>query len=96
MPQKIKCSTSDPGLHKQTKRITGSNRSHKKKGMNKLKHKLFSLPPESDNPFSINHNNETEVSKIACPEKVTYNIDEASQHLVQLCDKAIDAEDRAN
>ena len=38
----------------------------------------------------------TEVSETARPGKVTYDsIDEASQHLAQLCDKAIDAEDRA-
>lgn len=38
----------------------------------------------------------TEVSETARPEKVTYSIDKALQHLTQLCDKAIDAEDRAN
>ncbi|CAB4399431.1 unnamed protein product [Rhizophagus irregularis] len=82
------CPISDPGLHKQTKRVTGGSRSHKKKGMDELKHELFNPPSESVSPSSINHNNETEV---------TYDsIDEASQHLAQLCDKAIDAEDRAN
>ncbi|PKK39008.1 hypothetical protein RhiirC2_806707, partial [Rhizophagus irregularis] len=64
--------------------------------MDELKHELFSPPPESDSPSSINHNNVTEVSETARPEKVTYSIDEASQHLAQLYDKAIDAEDRAN
>ncbi|PKY31804.1 hypothetical protein RhiirB3_449605 [Rhizophagus irregularis] len=53
-------------------------------------------PLESDSPSSINYNNVTEVSETACSEKVTYSIDEVSQHLAQLCDKAIDAEDRAN
>ena len=39
----------------------------------------------------------TEVSETARPEKFTCDgIDEASHHLAQLCDKAIDAEDRAN
>ena len=39
----------------------------------------------------------TEVSETAHPGKVTYDsVDEASQRLAQLCDKAIDAEDRAN
>ncbi|PKK58191.1 hypothetical protein RhiirC2_796713 [Rhizophagus irregularis] len=96
MPQEIKCPTSDPGLHKQTKRVTGGSRSHKKKRMDELKHELFSSPPESDSPSSINHNNETEVSETARPKKVTFSIDEASQHLAQLCDKALNAEDRAN
>ena len=42
-------------------------------------------------------NHVTEISKMACPEKFTCDsIDEASHHLAQLCDKAIDAEDRAN
>ena len=64
--------------------------------MDELKHELFSPPLEFDSPSSINYNNVTEVSEMACPKKVTYSIDEASQHLAQLCDKAIDAEDRAN
>ncbi|CAG8766453.1 6342_t:CDS:2, partial [Rhizophagus irregularis] len=51
--------------------IQPCNRSHKKKGMDELKHELFK-------PFS------------------EPDIDEASQHLAQLCDKAIDAEERAN
>ncbi|GBC53854.1 hypothetical protein GLOIN_2v1761214 [Rhizophagus irregularis DAOM 181602=DAOM 197198] len=50
---------------------------------------------DSSLPF-INYNNVTEVSETARPEKVTYSIDKALQHLTQLCDKAIDAEDRAN
>ena len=96
MPQEIKCPTSDPVIRDQ-KRVTGSSRSHKKKGMDELKHELFNPPSESDGPSSINHNNVTEVSETARPRKVTYDsIDEASQHLAQLCDKAIDAEDRAN
>ena len=95
MPQEIKCPTSDPVIHDQ-KRVTRSSRSHKKKGMDELKHELFSPPPESDSPSSINYNNVTEISETAHPEKVTYSIDEASQHLAQLCDKAIDAENRTN
>ncbi|RIA97281.1 hypothetical protein C1645_814168 [Glomus cerebriforme] len=51
---------------------------------------------EFDDPSSINHNNITKVSETTRPKKVTYSIDEASQHLAQLCDKAIDTEDRAN
>jgi hypothetical protein len=96
MPQKIKCPTSDPAILDQ-KRVTGGSRSHKKKGMDELKRELFNPPSESDGPSSINHNNVTEVSETARPGKVTYDsIDKASQHLAQLCDKAIDAEDRAN
>ena len=65
--------------------------------MNELKHELFNPPSELDPSSSINHNNMTEVSETARPRKVTYDsIDEASQHLAQLCDKAIDAKDRAN
>ncbi|CAG8796295.1 16960_t:CDS:2, partial [Dentiscutata erythropus] len=94
MPQEIKCPTSDPVIHDQ-KRVTGGSKSHKKKGMDELKHELFT-PSESDSLSSINHNNVTEVSEMAHLEKVTYSIDEASQHLAQLCDKVIDAEDRAN
>ena len=64
--------------------------------MDELKHKLFTPPLKSDSLFSINHNNATEVSK-AHSKKATYaSIDEASEHLAKLCDKAIDAEDRAN
>ncbi|CAG8793619.1 27696_t:CDS:2, partial [Dentiscutata erythropus] len=78
-------------------RVAGGNRSHKKKGMDELKHKLFNSPLESDSPSSINHNNATEIFGTGRLGKVIYdNIDEASQHLAQLCDKAIDAEDRAN
>jgi hypothetical protein len=65
--------------------------------MDELKHKLFNPPSETDSPSSINHNIMTEVSETACPEKFTCDgIDESSHHLAQLCDKAIDAEDRAN
>lgn len=43
--------------------------------------------------FSIKLNNETEISEIVCPGKDTSDdkssIDKVSQHLVQLCDKAI-------
>ncbi|CAG8790401.1 24184_t:CDS:2, partial [Dentiscutata erythropus] len=96
MPQEIKCPTSDPAIHDQ-KRVTGGSRSHKKKEMDEFKHELFNPPSKSDGPSSINHNNVSEISEMARPRKVTYDsIDEASQHLAQLCDKAIDAEDRAN
>ena len=64
--------------------------------MDELKYKLFGFFSESDSPSSINHNNMTKVFKTARPGKVTYSIDEASQHLAQLCDKAIDVEDKAN
>ncbi|GES73755.1 hypothetical protein GLOIN_2v1761214 [Rhizophagus clarus] len=74
MSQEIKCPTSDPGLYKQTKRVTG----------------------KSDSLSSINYNYVTEVSEMTCPEKVIYSIDEASQYLAQLCDKTIDAKDKAN
>ncbi|CAG8582610.1 358_t:CDS:1, partial [Dentiscutata heterogama] len=79
MPQEIKCPTSDPVIHNQ-KRVTRGSRLHKKKGMDELKHELFT-PPESDSLSSLNHNNVTEVSETARLEKVTYSIDEASQHL---------------
>ena len=41
----------------------------------------------------------TEISETLCPGKVTSDkssIDEASQHLAQLCDKAFNTEDKAN
>jgi hypothetical protein len=77
--------------------LNSCNRSHKKKGMDELKHELFNPPSETDSPSSINHNIMTEVSETARPEKFTCDgIDESSHHLAQLCDKAIDAEDRAN
>ena len=39
----------------------------------------------------------TEVSEIACLRKIIYDsIDKASQHLAQLCDKAINVKDKAN
>ena len=75
MPQELKCPTSDPVIHDQ-KRVTGDSRSHKKKGMNELKHELFNPLSESDSP---NYNNMTEVSEMARPRKVTFDsIDEAS------------------
>ncbi|CAB4386581.1 unnamed protein product [Rhizophagus irregularis] len=65
--------------------------------MDELKHELFNPPSETDSPSSINHNIMTEVSETARSEKFTCDdIDEASHHLAQLCDKAINAEDRAN
>ncbi|CAG8445589.1 1707_t:CDS:2 [Acaulospora colombiana] len=49
---------------------------------------------------SIKQNHVGEISETLYPEKVTSgdnsSIDEASQHLAQLCDKAFDAEDRTN
>ncbi|RIA99686.1 hypothetical protein C1645_730623 [Glomus cerebriforme] len=60
--------------------IQPCNRSHKKKGMNELKHELFNSPLELDLSSPINHNNMTEVSETACFRKITYDsIDEASQ-----------------
>ncbi|CAI2202119.1 7166_t:CDS:1, partial [Funneliformis geosporum] len=47
------------------------NRSHKKKGMDELKHELFNPLSETDSLSSINHNIMTEVSEMACPEKFT-------------------------
>ncbi|CAG8606963.1 2565_t:CDS:2 [Gigaspora margarita] len=96
MPQEIKYPTSDPVIHDQ-KRVTGSSRSHKKKEIDELKHELFNPLSKSDGPSSINHNNMSEISKTTRPRKVTYDsIDEALQYLAQLCDKAINAEDRTN
>jgi hypothetical protein len=64
--------------------------------MDELKHELFNPPSKSDGPSSINYNNVTEVSEMARPRNVTYDsIDKALQYLAQLCDKAIDAENRA-
>ncbi|GES95603.1 hypothetical protein GLOIN_2v1488957 [Rhizophagus clarus] len=77
--------------------LNSCNRSHKKKRMDELKYELFNSPSETDSPSSINHNIMTEVSETARPKKFTCDgIDETSHHLAQLCDKAIDAEDRAN
>ncbi|CAG8823845.1 30487_t:CDS:2, partial [Racocetra persica] len=81
MPQEIKCPTSDLAIHDQ-KRVTRGSRSHKKKGMDELKHELFNPPSKSDGLSSINHNNVFEISKTARPRKVTYDsIDKTSQHL---------------
>ncbi|CAG8459545.1 7180_t:CDS:2 [Ambispora leptoticha] len=43
----LKCPTSDAVIYDQ-KRVAGGNRSHKKKGMDELKHELFNPPLESD------------------------------------------------
>ncbi|CAG8606633.1 36679_t:CDS:2, partial [Racocetra persica] len=92
----IKCPTSDPAIHDQ-KRVIGGSRSYKKKEMDELKHELFNPTSKSDSSSSINYNNMSEIFETARPRKVIYDsIDEASQHLAQLCDKAIDTEDRAN
>uniref|UniRef100_U9T509 Uncharacterized protein n=1 Tax=Rhizophagus irregularis (strain DAOM 181602 / DAOM 197198 / MUCL 43194) TaxID=747089 RepID=U9T509_RHIID len=47
----------------------------------------------------IEQNHVTEISETLCPRKITSDkssIDEASQYLAQLCDKAFDAEDKTN
>ena len=70
----------------------------KGKSVNKLKQELFASELSSQEP-SIEQNHVTEISETLCPGKVTSDkssIDEASQHLAQLCDKAFDAEDKAN
>jgi hypothetical protein len=70
----------------------------KGKSVNKLKQELFAL--EFSQEPSIEQNHVTKISKTLCPRKVTSNnkssINKASQHLAQLCDKAFDAEDKAN
>ncbi|CAB4389129.1 unnamed protein product [Rhizophagus irregularis] len=64
----------------------------KGKGVNKLKKELFA--PELPSQVPIEQNHVTKISETAGPGKSS--IDEASQHLAQLCDKAFDAEDGAN
>ncbi|CAG8631211.1 476_t:CDS:2, partial [Acaulospora morrowiae] len=70
-----------------------------KKSLGKLKRELFTPELSSQEP-SIEQYHATEISETLCPGKVTSgdnsSIDKASQHLAQLCDKAFDAEDRAN
>ncbi|CAB5216751.1 unnamed protein product [Rhizophagus irregularis] len=66
------CPISDPVIHNQ-KRVSGGSRSHKKKGMDELKHELFNPSLESEISSSINHNNVTEISETARPGKVTYD-----------------------
>ena len=77
----------------------------KEKGVNKLKQELFA-PELFTQDSSIEQNQSkgtehmTEISKTLCPRKFTSNnkssIDEALQYLAQLCDRAFDAEDKAN
>ncbi|PKY32042.1 hypothetical protein RhiirB3_531880 [Rhizophagus irregularis] len=70
----------------------------KGKSVDKLKQELFASELSSQEP-SIEQNHVTKISETLCPRKVTSDkssIDEASQHLAQLCDKAFDAEDKAN
>ncbi|CAG8710936.1 3160_t:CDS:2 [Racocetra fulgida] len=71
----------------------------KGKGVNKLKQELFA-PELSTQDSSIEQNYVTEISETLCPGKLTSgnesSIDEASHYLAQLCDKAFDAEDKAN
>ncbi|PKB94921.1 hypothetical protein RhiirA5_437761 [Rhizophagus irregularis] len=64
----------------------------KGKGVNKLKQELFASELPSQVPIVQNH--VTKISETAGPRKSS--IDEALQHLAQLCDKAFDAEDGAN
>ncbi|RGB32532.1 hypothetical protein C1646_762798 [Rhizophagus diaphanus] len=95
-PEEERLQVLDSDIH-DPKRVSGGSRSHKKKGIDELKHELFNPSLESEFSSSINLNSVTEISEMTHPGKVTYNnINEASQHLAQLCDKAIDAEDRAN
>ncbi|CAB4391514.1 unnamed protein product [Rhizophagus irregularis] len=72
----------------------------KGRSVNKLKQELFAseLVSYKETP-SIEQNYVTKISETLCPKKVTsdkFSIDKASQHLAQLCDKAFDAEDKAN
>src|SRR5215211_1687917 len=71
----------------------------KGKSVNKLKQELFASELSSQEP-SIEQNHVTKISETLCPGKVTSDnkssIDEASQHLAQLCNKAFDARDKAN
>ncbi|RIA83909.1 hypothetical protein C1645_833087 [Glomus cerebriforme] len=70
----------------------------KEKSVNKLKQELLASEL-SLQESSIEQNHVTEISETLCPRKVTSDrssIDEASQHLAQLCNKAFDAEDKAN
>ncbi|CAB4392462.1 unnamed protein product [Rhizophagus irregularis] len=70
----------------------------KGKSVDKLKQELFASELSSQEP-SIEQNHVTKISETLCPRKVISDkssIDEASQHLAQLCDKAFDAEDKAN
>jgi hypothetical protein len=64
----------------------------KGKGVDKLKQELFA--PELPSQVPIEQNHVTKISETAGSGKSS--IDEASQHLAQLCDKAFDAEDGAN
>ncbi|KAF0410770.1 hypothetical protein F8M41_008268 [Gigaspora margarita] len=70
----------------------------KGKSVDKLKQELF-FPETTDslgetNELSTEQNHVNKISETAGPGKS--NIDEASQHLAQLCDKAFDAEYGAN
>ncbi|CAG8572201.1 8006_t:CDS:2 [Acaulospora morrowiae] len=72
---------------------------HKKgEGLDKLKHELFAS--ETSQEPSIEQNLVNEISETLRPGKITSanisSIDEASQHLAQLCNKAFDAKDKAN
>ncbi|CAG8793276.1 40892_t:CDS:2 [Gigaspora margarita] len=80
---RVSSNTEKKTSHNLNSAIQLCNRSYKKKRMNELKHELFNLLLESDTSSSINHNNVTDVFT-------------SLQHLAQLCNKAIDAEDRAN
>ncbi|CAG8662367.1 6683_t:CDS:2, partial [Acaulospora morrowiae] len=70
-----------------------------RKSVGKLKQEFFT-PELFSQESSIEQYHATKISETLCPRKVTSgdnsSIDETSQHLDQLCDKAFDAEDRAN
>ncbi|CAG8774871.1 1919_t:CDS:1, partial [Acaulospora colombiana] len=80
-------------------KICSETNSKCKKSVGKLKQELFTPQLSSQEP-SIEQYHTTEIPETSCPGKVTSgdnsSIDEASQHLAQLCDKAFDAEDKAN
>ncbi|CAG8667390.1 6925_t:CDS:1, partial [Acaulospora morrowiae] len=80
-------------------KICSETNSKCKKSVGKLKQELFTPELSSQEP-SIKQYHTTEIPETSCLVKVTSgdnsSIDEASHHLAQLCDKAFDAEDKAN
>ncbi|CAG8707840.1 14078_t:CDS:2, partial [Funneliformis caledonium] len=79
----LKSPTSDPVIHDQNG-VAGDNRSHKKKGMDKLKHELFNPLLGSDM---------IEISKTACPKKILPISEENSSSTSQIAPAKADNND---
>ncbi|CAG8699564.1 5067_t:CDS:2, partial [Funneliformis mosseae] len=88
----LKSLTSDPVIHDQNG-VVGDNRSHKKKGIDKLKHKLFNPLLESDSPNNLPIDQVTKIAETAHSEKILPISEENSSSTSQIASAKADNDD---